>query len=228
MFAQIPGESARAYALRYLTHQIVNLIILPGQKISDIEISKELNISRTPVREAILTLSGNGLIESYPQKGIFISLIDPSIVKQVCTMRRVVEGHLAEICCELIQQDQLDELLDCITLQRDYAAGGPRENLEKFLALDIAFHASFYRICEMDFIYNTMQNIMPHFDRQRKLSYQINVSHRIISEHAEICEAIKNQDKAAAKQLMSAHISTALMDQGILQEKFPDYFVKAL
>lgn len=87
-FTQNPGESAREFALRFLLDQIINLEFAPGQKISDIEISKELNISRTPVREAILSLTNGHLIESYPQKGIFISLIDCNIVEQVCTMGR--------------------------------------------------------------------------------------------------------------------------------------------
>ena len=51
-FTQRPGETAREYAQRYLLYQIINLNFEPGQKISDMEISKELNISRTPVREA--------------------------------------------------------------------------------------------------------------------------------------------------------------------------------
>ena len=84
-FTQKPGETAREYAQRYLLYQIINLNFEPGQKISDVEISKELNISRTPVREAILSLTNGQLIESYPQRGIFVSLINSEIVEQVCT-----------------------------------------------------------------------------------------------------------------------------------------------
>ena len=140
IFNQKEGETAREFALRYLLHQIINLNFAPGQKISDVEISKELNISRTPVREAILSLTNGQLIESYPQRGIFVSLINPGIVEQVCTMRKMIEGPLAEMSCGLINQEHLDNLYDFITLQKDYASEGPRENFEKFLALDISFH----------------------------------------------------------------------------------------
>lgn len=224
-FNQKPGETAREYAQRYLLYQIINLKLAPGQKISDVEISKELNISRTPVREAILSLTSGQLIESYPQRGIFVSLINPVIVEQVCTMRRMIEGPLAQMSCGLITQEHLDNLYDSITLQKDYAAGGPRENFEKFLALDIAFHKEFYDICHMSFIYDTMQNVMPHFDRQRKLSYHIAISDRVISEHLAICKALEAKDPAAAYKAMVEHISTALVDQGLLKKKFPDYFL---
>ena len=212
-FTQKPGETAREYAQRYLLYQIINLNFEPGQKISDVEISKELNISRTPVREAILSLTNGQLIESYPQRGIFVSLINSEIVEQVCTMRKMIEGPLAEMSCGLVTQSNLDNLYDTITLQKDYASGGPRENFEKFLSLD------------MSFIYDTMQNVMPHFDRQRKLSYHIAISDRVISEHVAICKALEDKDPAAAGRAMVAHISTALVDQGILKKKFPDYFL---
>lgn len=224
-FIQNPGETAREYAQRYLLHEIINLNLAPGQKISDVEISKELNISRTPVREAILSLTNGQLIESYPQRGIFVSLINPEIVEQVCTMRKMIEGPLAEMSCALITQENLDNLYDTITLQRDYASNGPRENFEKFLALDIAFHKEFYDICNMSFIYDTMQTVMPHFDRQRKLSYHIAISDRVINEHISICQALEDRDPRAASKAMVDHISTALVDQGILRKKFPDYFL---
>lgn len=223
-FLQKDGESAREFALRYLLHKIINLDFLPGQKISDMEISKELNISRTPVREAILSLVNSQMVESYPQRGIFVSLINTTIVEQVCTLRKMVEGSLAEMICDCSSRESLDSLYDCVTLQKDYAAGGPRENFEKFLALDIAFHKTFYDTCGMAFIYDTMQTIMPHFDRQRKLSYRINVSDRVIQEHLDICKAVERNDRVAAKEAMIQHISTALVDQGVLKQKFPDYF----
>lgn len=221
---QRPGETAREYAQRYLLYQIINLHFIPGQKISDVEISKELDISRTPVREAILALTNGQLIESYPQRGIFISLINPDIVEQVCTMRKMIEGPLAEMSCGLINQEHLDNLYDSISLQKDYASGGPRENFEKFLALDIAFHKEFYDMCSMSFIYDTMQTVMPHFDRQRKLSYHIAISDRVISEHLAICKALEEKKPKSAGKAMADHISTALVDQGILRKKFPGYF----
>ena len=77
----------------------------------------------------------------------------------------------------------------------------------------------------MSFIYDTMQNVMPHFDRQRKLSYHIAISDRVISEHLAICKALENRDAKEAGKAMVEHISTALVDQNILKKKFPDYFL---
>ncbi len=184
-----------------------------------------MNISRTPVREAILSLTNGQLIESYPQRGIFVSLINTEIVEQVCTMRKMIEGPLAEMSCGLMSQENLDNLYDAITLQKDYAANGPRENFEKFLALDIAFHKEFYDVCNMTFIYETMETVMPHFDRQRKLSYHIAISDRVINEHLAICKALESRDPKAAGKAMVQHISTALVDQGVLRKKFPEYFI---
>lgn len=223
---QKEDESAREYALRYLLNQIVNLELQPGQKISDIEIAKKLSISRTPVREAVLTLVNQKLIDSYPQKGLYVSYMNAHIIKQVCIMRQSVEAELAARSCKLITQSNLDNLYDTITLQKDYMPHGPRENAEKFLSLDNAFHKEIYNICNMEFIYSTMQSVLPHFDRQRILSYRINIEQRVLKEHTAICEALEAGNEDIARRAMGNHIITALSDQSELKEKFPEYYLK--
>lgn len=225
-FKQKEDESARAYALRYLLNQIINLELQPGQKISDIKIAKKLSISRTPVREAVLTLVSQRLIDSYPQKGLYVSYMNAHIIEQVCIMRKSIEAELAARSCKLITQNHLDNLYDTITLQKDYMPNAPRENAEKFLSLDNAFHKEIYNICNMEFIYNTMQSVLPHFDRQRILSYRINIEQRVLKEHAAICKALEARNEDAARKAMGDHIVTALSDQSELKEKFPEYYLK--
>ena len=66
---RLSAENARTYALRVLQYNIINLELVPGSTVSENELSAILNLSRTPVREALIELSKVGLVEIQPQRG---------------------------------------------------------------------------------------------------------------------------------------------------------------
>ena len=75
-------ETGREYVLRVLKENIVMLELEPGSRISENELAAELGISRTPVREALIELSKSKIVEIYPQKGSYVSLIDWEMVEE--------------------------------------------------------------------------------------------------------------------------------------------------
>ena len=79
---RLTGETARDFAFRVLKDNIVSLELKPGTLISENEIASELGLSRTPVREAIIDLSKASIIEIFPQKGSYVSLIDSQMVEE--------------------------------------------------------------------------------------------------------------------------------------------------
>ena len=77
-------------------NRILNLEYKPGQMISETEISEMLNVSRTPVREVFIRLSYEKLINIYPQKGTFVSLIDLHFVEESVYMRQIGRASCRE------------------------------------------------------------------------------------------------------------------------------------
>ena len=76
------GENNSQYAYRVLKDNIMNLTLSPGQVINENELVDILKISRTPIREAIFKLKDEALIDVYPQKASFVSLIDLNRVEE--------------------------------------------------------------------------------------------------------------------------------------------------
>jgi DNA-binding GntR family transcriptional regulator len=75
---RLPKESARDYALRILKHNIIHLELAPGIVVSENELSSQLELSRTPVREALIELSKSGIVEILPQRAaVSLSSIIP-------------------------------------------------------------------------------------------------------------------------------------------------------
>ena len=86
---RLPGESARDYAFRVIKQNIVSVELKPGSLLSENELSSRLGISRTPVREALSDLARVSILETLPQRGTFIALIDPKMVEDSRFLRCV-------------------------------------------------------------------------------------------------------------------------------------------
>ncbi|ELV05041.1 GntR family transcriptional regulator, partial [Brachyspira hampsonii] len=74
-------EYNRIYVYRVLKENIMKLILKPGEKISELNIKKTFNVSRSPIREAIVRLVDEELIDVFPQKGTYVSLLDPNLIE---------------------------------------------------------------------------------------------------------------------------------------------------
>ena len=133
-------ENSRDFAYRVIREMIVNMELTPGSKVSETELASLLNLSRTPVREALIDLEKSGVVEVLPQKGTFISYINPLLVEEARFLRLTLEKEIVSLLCEPQYQTELNTLEENISLQEFYLQ---HQNYEKFLELDNEFHYLF-------------------------------------------------------------------------------------
>ena len=157
-------ENSRDYAYRLIREMIVNMDLEPGSKVSETELAELLGVSRTPVREALIDLARNGAVTIQPQKGTFISLIDPLLVEEARFLRLTIEKEIVSLLCEDEYQAKIHLLEDSISLQEFYLNQG---NYEKFLELDDELHQKFFQLTNKTRIYSLMKGLNIHFDRAR-------------------------------------------------------------
>ena len=101
------NENNRAYTYRVLKENIMRLNLKPGESISEIELSEALDVSRTPVREAIVKLSEEKLVDVFPQRGSFVSKINLNLVEEAVFLRELCEKKILEIACKDPVSDSL-------------------------------------------------------------------------------------------------------------------------
>lgn len=220
-FDRLAGESARDYAFKVLKANIISLDLKPGTLISENEISAELGISRTPLREAIIDLAKASIIETYPQKGNFVALIDSKMVEEARFLRRVLDTAVIEAACESTEDSDLKNLEDNVSLQEFYLEKG---NAEKIFELDNQFHKAIYTAAKKDIIYEMSSTMMIHFDRVRTLSVETVKDLKIVGDHREMLEAIKNHDKETALLLVNRHLARYQFDEENIKKKAPELF----
>lgn len=92
-------KSLKDHVYDYIADQILQGNLLPNEKISENKICLELNISRTPVREALIQLSSEGILENVPRKGFVLKTLDPKEAEQIYEVIGVLDGFSAKLAC---------------------------------------------------------------------------------------------------------------------------------
>ncbi|AEY67962.1 GntR family transcriptional regulator [Clostridium sp. BNL1100] len=205
-------------------NKILNLEYKPGQMISETEISELLNVSRTPVREVFIRLSYEKLIDIYPQKGTFVSLVDLSYVKESVYMRNLLECQIAGEIVDSEKKDLPAEIKKNIRLQKDLVEN--EGNIEEFLELDNDFHKVIFKAVNHETIWDIISTTRIHYNRFRLLTmYEPEMLNRVFQEHFDIMTKIEEGDKAGCNALLKKHHYNGLEHADILKEKYPGYFL---
>ena len=200
LLERLPRETGRDYALRTIKDNIVKLQLAPGSQISENELAAELQLSRTPVREALMELS---------------------MVEESRFMRYILECAVVELDCGLAAPEDIMRLRENVRLQNFYLDSYYPDNL---MVLDNEFHGLLFSIARKPQVFALMQNISIHFDRVRCMSLSAVKDLKIVQDHEEIVEAIARKDPAAARELMELHLNRYKIDTAEMREKYPQYF----
>jgi len=198
-------EKIKKDALSNLVYDKIKLMILdgalkPGQKINKKELTEQLSVSQTPVNEAIIKLTGEGLIEQYERKGFFIKIFTYKDLKEFFAIRAGMEGVALRLCVE----EQPDDVLDKLTHFFDnFSLPLNETSYKRYIKADQAFHQKIIELSKNSIIINFNQN----FDFIMK-SYQkglIRPPEESLPEHKAIVKAVRNRDPEQAQQLLIKH-----------------------
>jgi DNA-binding GntR family transcriptional regulator len=218
---KLPVETVREYAFRAITENIISLDLAPGTAISENEIAGFLGISRTPVRESIQELHKAAIIEIYPQRGSYVSLIDNQYVEEAVFLRTVLDKAVIEEACDMATPEDIAAMEENIALQEFYLSNNATE---KIYELDNAFHKMIYTCAKKEIIHEMRKTIMIHFDRVRSLAMIAVKDTKIVNDHKLMLKAIKEKDKETAKELVEKHLNRYRVDQEALLKAYPQYF----
>lgn len=218
---RLPRESSRDYALRNIKENIVNLELAPGSQISENELAAEMGLSRTPVREALIELSKVEILETYPQRRSTVSLIDYDLVEESRFMRYQLECAVAELVCVMAGPVDIERLNANIRLQSFYLDGTYTNEL---MALDNQFHGMLFEIAKKSRVFQLIQNLSIHFDRVRGLALSAEKDLKVVQDHQELVEFIRQRDGAAARELMGVHLNRYRIDAAEIRKIYPQYF----
>jgi len=177
------SERGRDYAYRILRYNIVTMQLPPGSVLNEPELSEQLEMSRTPIREALILLKEEGLVDVMPQRGSKVTLISLHAVREGFFMRRVLESVLIRDLAGRLPNDRIDRLKQNLSAQEAAQKAGGKSALVDFFILDDQYHKLIYEFSGWEQIWENTHKVCSHYDRVRYLDTVVNcVDLRLILE----------------------------------------------
>lgn len=230
MLAATPADAARGrpkadQAYDHLRQAIITMRLAPGAALPEKEVCAELGFSRTPVREAVLRLAQEGLVDVTPSVGAFVRKI---------ALHQVIEGHLVRSSIELrlirlaARNGGAGHDGDFDLLMFMQAEARRRGDHDRALSVDMAFHRLLCRIAGFPDIWRVVHAATGQLDRVRRFSYrQAGISEEVEEEHRAIYAALQARDEDRAHRLLRLHLDDVAKVIDYMRESHPESFLPA-
>lgn len=199
------GVNATTFVHSYLKALILDLVLPPDTLITEMDVAKATGLSRTPIREALLRLHEERLVEIFPRRGALVPKITARQVRELYELRLLLETHAAESICQqhLETTGRLLEL--CDRQERMDAAGASVPDL---IRVDREFHAGLMAAAGNSVITAMYTSLGDHFQRTGVLSFSLDRgrSATAVADHREIALALQRFDLSAALAGLERHL----------------------
>jgi DNA-binding GntR family transcriptional regulator len=208
-----------------IRQDIVTLRLRPGARLSENELALRFGTSRAPVREAIIRLVEEGLIEVLPQRGSFVSRISLAAMQRARFVREALEVAIVRQAAERGLSHDTQEKIASTLHEQERAQGDP----ERFTIADDAFHRALADDIGIAQIWAVLEREKSQFDRIRFLSLPVVTPvASLIAQHRSILAAVLRRDPEAAAAAMRAHLSEVLKSAETLATQHPDLILNDL
>ena len=204
LYDKLDKENGKDYVYRVLKGNIMCLELKPGELLSEAELAKKLNVSRTPIREVLIKLKAEKLIEVKPQAGTYVSLIAWNLIEEAVFIRYNLEKEALKEACENFSEDILMEMEKCLFAQKLIAQKG--DNLIEFHNLDKEFHKLLFVGINKSNVWESICNISTHYNRMRLLAEMKSNKEFLVDQHITYLDIIKNKKSDIIEDVVSTHI----------------------
>lgn len=193
-------KSLKDHVYDYISEQILDGNLEPNERINETLISQELSVSRTPVREALIQLSCEGILALSPRKGFVLCELEEKEVKELYTVIGCLDGLAAVLSWDLMTEKDYS-LMEYYILSMDSAIS--TKNYAMYLSQQNEFHNIYLEKCNNDVLYDTLTKLKSKLLTRGNTNvtledkdtfYHLEICNQ---QHREILKLFKGEDKTA-------------------------------
>jgi len=189
----------RAHVVRMLSADILAGKYKPGDRLNESQIARELNISRIPVREALSQLQEQGLVQNRERRGMFVTNIGPEEVRQISSLRIVLETE----ALRLAKTPEISRKLDALVGKMDAWNG----TLLEAAALDLEFHREIWKATGNPYLERALNALMVPLFAHKTLEHVTQEIRRWrLSHHRIILDSITGRSDADSQEALLTHM----------------------
>lgn len=206
-----------------LRDEILTLKLKPGEELNIQDVANSLGISRSPVRDALMRLASDSLVDIFPQRGCRVSLIDFERVEQERFLREGIEMLALSQFMKVVTAQDIDLMEHALILQKHDIE---QREFARLISHDEDFHAVFFDAINQDYARQILETSCVHYRRIRLLSfYYSSFASDMIDQHEALLEAIRAHDIAQCMSLEKEHLKHLDAQQTEMVERNPEYFI---
>jgi DNA-binding GntR family transcriptional regulator len=222
-FTLDPTRHAAPQVVEALRAAIISLELAPGIALDRAELAQRFGISQTPVRDALIRLSEEGLVIVRAQHTTQVSRIDVPAAREAHFLRRSIEIEIARQLA--ITHD--DAVIADLRLQLSLQVGmAEQKDFLGFNVVDKEFPRLMYVAAGLPRLWSVVIRMSGHVDRLRLLHMPtVGKIESILSAHQAILEAIESRDVEAAQHAVRDHLSGTLASVDEIQQRYPEYLI---
>ncbi len=204
LFEQVSHGSLGNKIFDILRERILNDEYENGQKLNELSLASELKISRTPIREALKQLELEGLVESIPNKGVYVKGFSPRDIDDMFEIRLLLEGLAIQLAIDRMDEIHLAKIKEVFELMEFYTL---KKDQDKINDLNILYHETIYQATQSRYFEQLLKDV--HYYVSVTSRHSIKRPERLegaLKEHCAILETIIAGDKDQAKETIQKHI----------------------
>jgi len=156
MLGKLKKMNLSEQAAEIIRASIISGRIKPGERLNEMKIASEMGVSRLPVREALRLLQNESLVESIPNKGVFVTMLSPQDIQEIFTLRAVIEEFAIKLAVNNIGEEELDTLRN--TYGEMVNAASERDDI-RLIQLDLEFHRLIAKSSRHSYVYRVFNYI---------------------------------------------------------------------
>lgn len=194
--------SLRDHAYNYISKKIANGSLSPEEKVNEQQICNDLNLSRTPVREALIQLSSEGYLEKLPRRGFIVKHIDTKKAADLYTIIGSLDGLAAYLAMDKINDQDIERMTYYVDAMNSAIQ---KHLLDEYHQHQIAFHKIYINKCENAELVKLLNQLKSSFFRETYTSNNENIFETLLrtnAEHEEIVRLFKEKDANKARDYM--------------------------
>ncbi|HEY1715690.1 MAG TPA: GntR family transcriptional regulator [Solirubrobacteraceae bacterium] len=199
----VPARQSAEYVHRRVREAILESELPPGETMSQVVLADELGVSRTPLREALRMLQGEGLIEARPNRRVRVSPISASDLEQLYALRVAVEAQALRLAIPRMTSEHIAVLEGSIAQMAHYAE---QRDMRRWLVPHAEYHRQLTNLAGERFA-ALLSQLFDHAERYRRLHLGHGPSAWATADHREILDAVKQGDVQTGAALLAQHLS---------------------
>ena len=199
----VPARQSAEYVHRRVRDAILDAELAPGETMSQVALADELGVSRTPLREALRMLQGEGLIEARPNRRVRVAPVSVADLEELYAVRVAVEAQALRLAVPRMSSEHIARLEGSIAEMAHFA---DQRDMRRWLVPHAEYHRQLTALAGGRFA-SLLSPLFDHSERYRRLHLGFGPSAWATADHREILDEVKRGDGQAAARLLAQHLS---------------------